>query len=102
MDFHIQCMRRIVNADKHNALRALLAPHARALIFHLISIADGSAAAGPVSLKTSELAAAWCNYLESHARRIYGLVSNATLQAAATLAKKIRAGKWKLEALGVI
>jgi hypothetical protein len=64
-----------------------------ALIFHLIDSADGSAAAGPVSLKTAELAAAWCDYLESHARRIYGLVANATVQSAAKLAKNIREGK---------
>jgi hypothetical protein len=64
-----------------------------ALIFHLINIADGSAAAGPINLEAAELAAAWCDYLESHARRIYGLVTNAQQQAAATLAKKIRAGK---------
>jgi hypothetical protein len=41
----------------------------------------------------AELAAAWCEYLESHARRIYGLVTNASQQAAAALASKIRAGK---------
>jgi hypothetical protein len=64
-----------------------------ALIFHLINIADGTAAAGPVSLEVAELAAAWCEYLESHARRIYGLVTNASQQAAAALASKIRAGK---------
>jgi hypothetical protein len=64
-----------------------------ALIFHLIDIADGTAAAGPVSLEATELAAAWCDYLESHARRIYGLVANATIQSAAKLAKSIRAGK---------
>src|SRR5680860_596859 len=64
-----------------------------ALIFHLIEIADGTAQPGPVSMRAAELAAAWCDYLESHARRIYGLVTNATKQAAATLAGKIRKGK---------
>ncbi len=64
-----------------------------ALIFHLIEIADGTAQPGPVSLRAAELAAAWCDYLESHARRIYGLVTNATKQAAATLAGKIRKRK---------
>lgn len=64
-----------------------------ALIFHLIDIADGTTVAAPVSLKGAELAAAWCDYLESHARRIYGLISNPTLHAAAELSKKIRAGK---------
>lgn len=64
-----------------------------ALIFHLIEIADGTAQPGPVSFRAAEFAAAWCDYLESHARRIYGLVTNATKQAAATLASKIRKGK---------
>lgn len=64
-----------------------------ALIFHLIAIADGTAAARPVSLESAEFAAAWCDYLESHARRIYGLVSNANTHGAATLAKKVRASK---------
>ena len=39
------------------------------------------------------MAAAWCDYLESHARRIYGLVTHATQQAAATLAGKLVQGK---------
>jgi hypothetical protein len=73
---------------KHRSLMPSLA-----LIFHLIDIADGNANAGPDSLEAAELAAAWCDYLESHARRIYGLVSNATTQGAATLSKKISAGK---------
>ncbi|HKF93367.1 MAG TPA: DUF3987 domain-containing protein, partial [Gammaproteobacteria bacterium] len=64
-----------------------------ALIFHLIDIADATAVAGPVSLRAAELAAAWCEYLESHARRIYGLVTNPTLHAAAELSKKISANK---------
>jgi hypothetical protein len=41
MYFHIQCMRRIVNADRHNALRALFAPHARALIDKTMKLAKG-------------------------------------------------------------
>src|SRR5215204_4995998 len=42
----------------------------KALIFHLIGIADGTAKPGPVGLDAAELAAAWCDYLESHAPRI--------------------------------
>src|SRR5262249_50084183 len=33
---------------------------------------------------------AWCDYLESHARRIYGLVTDINLQAASRLAQKIQ------------
>ncbi len=63
-----------------------------ALIFHLIDIADG-ASCGPVSLQAVNKATALCEYFESHARRIYGLVVDIDQQAAEALAKKIRAGK---------
>jgi hypothetical protein len=63
-----------------------------ALIIHLIDVADG-ATGGPVSLQATEKAAAFCEYLESHARRIYGLVSDIDQQAAAILAEKILAKK---------
>jgi hypothetical protein len=63
-----------------------------ALIFHLIDVADG-ASGGPVSLSAAEKAAAFCEYLESHARRVYGLVANIDQQAAAVLSEKIQAGK---------
>jgi len=62
-----------------------------ALIFHLIEIANG-AEVGPVTLTSTKQAAAWCDYLESHARRIYGLVSDINLQAASRLAQKIEEG----------
>jgi hypothetical protein len=64
---------------------------ALALVFHLVEIADG-APAGPVSAANANLAAAWCEYLESHARRIYGLVTNITAQAAARLSLKLLQG----------
>ena len=62
-----------------------------ALIFHLIEIANG-AEPGPVTLTSTEQAAAWCGYLESHSRRIYGLVSDINVQAASRLAQKIQEG----------
>lgn len=63
-----------------------------ALIFHLINVADGNAE-GPVSLLAAKQAAAWCEYLESHARRIYGLVVSTSILSAAKLAEKLRKGK---------
>lgn len=62
-----------------------------ALIFHLIDIADGKAN-GSVSVAAAARAAAWCEYLESHARRIYGMVSNIAIRSASMLAEKIRKG----------
>lgn len=62
-----------------------------ALIIHLIDVAAGNAE-GDVSLKAAEMAAAWCDYLESHARRIYAMVGDINQRAAGELAKKIQAG----------
>ena len=63
-----------------------------ALQFHLIDIADGMSS-GPVSLSAAQMAAAWCEYLESHARRIYGMAEDITERAAGILANRIQAGK---------
>ena len=52
-----------------------------ALIFHVINIADGQEDR-EVPLSSVQKAAAWCEYLESHARRIYGIVLNATPNSA--------------------
>lgn len=46
-----------------------------ALIFHIIDIADRQKGRD-VTLSSVQKAAAWCDYLESHARRIYGMVLN--------------------------
>ena len=40
-------------------------------------------------------AAGWCDYLESHARRCYGLLRDAGLRAAKTLARKLERGDLK-------
>ncbi|MDI1292408.1 MAG: DUF3987 domain-containing protein [Methylobacter sp.] len=61
-----------------------------ALIFHLIEIADGKAS-GAVSERAARLAVQWCDYLESHARRIYAMVVSPEHEAAVMLAKKIKA-----------
>jgi Protein of unknown function (DUF3987) len=63
-----------------------------ALIFHLIDMADGKQA-GPVSEQAARLAVQWCDYLESHARRIYAMSDNPEHAAAVKLARKIKAGK---------
>ena len=60
-----------------------------ALIDHILNIADGQQP-GPVTLESTEKAAAWCDYLESHARRIYALVGNIGQRAAVELSRKIK------------
>ena len=63
-----------------------------ALIFHLLEIADGKQS-GNVSIQAAGQAAQWCEYLETHARRIYGMADDQTARAAGNLAKKIKEGK---------
>lgn len=63
-----------------------------ALLFHLIELVDGSAE-GPVSLESAQLAAAWCDLLESHARRIYDGFGDPAATAARKLAERVRKGE---------
>ncbi|MFZ3192697.1 MAG: YfjI family protein [Moraxellaceae bacterium] len=68
---------------KYNKLMPALA-----LLFHLVeSISVGGL--GSVSLRSAEMAADWCNYLESHARRIYATVTDAGQLTAASLAARL-------------
>ena len=65
---------------------------ALALILHLVdSAATGQR--GPVTAEAALRAAAWCDYLEAHARRCYGLLTDDGLRAAQALADKVRQGK---------
>lgn len=59
-----------------------------ALILHLV---DGGQ--GPVNIDSALRAAAWCEYLEGHARRIYGLVEVSKVSTAKLLARRIQEGK---------
>jgi putative DNA primase/helicase len=60
-----------------------------ALIFHLIVERDAPQLA-PVSLHAAELAAAWCQFLEAHANRIYQAACDGDPEAAIRLAEKIK------------
>jgi hypothetical protein len=62
-----------------------------ALIFHCIDLADGKAR-GNVSARAAMLAVQWCDYLETHARRIYAMAESPEHAAAVRLAEKIKAG----------
>ena len=65
---------------------------ALALIFHLIDCASiGQANDFGVSLEAIKRAALWCEYLETHARRVYGLIDGMGMRPALTLSKKIEA-----------
>ena len=62
---------------------------ALALIFHIIDgVNFGNV--GAVSKTSAEMAIQWCEYLEKHARRIYGLVLNSSELKASALALKLQ------------
>jgi hypothetical protein len=63
-----------------------------ALVIHLVEVAAGNTS-GNISYEAALQGAAWCEYLESHARRIYGLVADVNQRAAAELAVKIKEEK---------
>ncbi|EMI8959546.1 YfjI family protein [Acinetobacter baumannii] len=60
-----------------------------ALIFHIVDcILHGYS--GSVSKAATELAILWCNYLEAHAKRVYGLVTHSSILRANILLQKIK------------
>lgn len=65
---------------------------ALALILHLVDCA-ANGRRGPITAESAFRAAAWCEYLEAHARRCYGLLTDDGLRAAQALADKVRQGK---------
>lgn len=85
-----------LKSDDHPVLLEHLAKYrsmvpSLALVFHLITVAAGDGAAH-ITLDSLLMAISWSSYLESHARRIYGMASNVTNQSASRLAKKIEQG----------
>jgi putative DNA primase/helicase len=63
-----------------------------ALIFQLIEFVDGTAEGGTVGLRPALQAAAWCEYLETHATRLYSSAENPAMEGARTLLDRIRKG----------
>jgi hypothetical protein len=61
-----------------------------ALLFHLIDRVNGQIQTAAVSLDSAAKAAAWCSYLLEHAKRIYGMVSNASATQAKVIIEKIK------------
>ena len=67
---------------------------ALALIFHLVDCAAGKAD-GPIPAEAARRAKSWCDFLEAHARRCYGLLEDSPSKAVAVLVERIQAGKLK-------
>jgi hypothetical protein len=63
-----------------------------ALIFHVIEISDGKEP-GDVSKANIDMAICWCNYLESHACKIYRVSESAYSEGAKALLKMIDEGE---------
>ena len=63
---------------------------ALALVFHLIGMALDPARPPQISEVNARRAAAWCDFLEAHARRCYGLVADGGLRSAKSLARKLQ------------
>ena len=92
---------KINQGDLHPALTAHLSKYrslmpSLALLFALADAKDLSLA-GEVSLVHTRQAAAWCDYLEGHARRIYGCLVSPELHAARELGEKITRKKLPAE-----
>jgi len=62
---------------------------ALALMFHIVEYIE-TGYRGGVSLRSAQYAADWCAFLESHARRIYGMISSQSIKSAAKLAEMLQ------------
>jgi hypothetical protein len=60
------------------------------VLLHLADAAARGDSMGVVSLRHARQAAAWCEYLESHARRVYSCIVTPQMRAARELAQKIK------------
>jgi hypothetical protein len=84
-------------AEEHPILQQHFAKYeklfpALALLLHLVECA-ATGQRGPVSAAAALRAGAWCQYLDGHARRCYGLLIDTDVMAAQVLAEHIRMGK---------
>ena len=59
----------------------------------VVDFVDGRTDSPDVSLEAARQAAAWCEFLEAHATKLYAGVLHADLQSAHALARKIEEGK---------
>jgi hypothetical protein len=88
---------RLRTAELPPALESHLAKYrslmpSLALLFHFIEFVDGPGEGGAVELRPALQAAAWCEYLETHAARLYSSAENPAMEAARALLERIRKG----------
>jgi hypothetical protein len=77
--------------DSHLAKYRSLMP-SLALVFQLIEFVDGTGEGGAVGHRATLQAAAWCEYLETHAGRLYSSAENPAMEGARALLERIRNG----------
>jgi Protein of unknown function (DUF3987) len=63
-----------------------------ALISQLIEFVDGIGEGGDVGIRPALQAAAWCEYLETHAARLYSSAQNPAMEGARALLEHFRKG----------
>jgi putative DNA primase/helicase len=101
-ELFVDWLRELEEKVRGNELHPALISHlskyrslmpALSLLFELAAQAAGNGETETVSLVHVRMAAAWCDYLESHARRIYSCIVTPQLLAARELADKIKKRK---------
>jgi hypothetical protein len=104
-DWLTNLQRRLLQGEGSPALESHLAKYrslmpSLALLFHLAEWADNQIGTmftplSAVSIEAARQAAAWCDYMELHARKIYAGTLNPELQKAHIILQKIDQGKIK-------
>jgi hypothetical protein len=89
---------RLRTAELPPALESHLAKYrslmpSLALLFQLIEFVDGTGEGGAVGLRSALQTAAWCEYLKTHARRLYSSAENPAMEEARALLDRIRKGE---------
>jgi hypothetical protein len=83
---------RLRTGGLHPALEAHLAKYRKLMpaLSLLLALADGID--GPVPVEYAQRAAAWCEYLEGHANRVYSVAISGDAATAKLIAAKLKAG----------
>ena len=89
---------RLRSTELPSALESHLAKYrslmpSLALIFELIEFVDGSGDGGAVGHRAALQAAAWCEYLKTHAARLYSSAENPAMEGARAMLDRIRKGE---------
>jgi DNA primase len=95
IEWYTELEAKIRSDELHPALISHLSKYrklmpALALLFEVADAATGRGVADTITLEHARQAAAWCDYLESHARRVYSCIVTPQLRAARELADKIK------------